>query len=107
MPPRPRPLTRHHSEPAFLQRLHALETPGLTVLGVARESDAALVRQHAAREGYRFPITLDAEPLAAALSRRRLVPLTVTITRSGRMHQVIPGEMSEEDVLSLAIMGTS
>jgi len=94
------PFCRRHNR--HLQRLYAEAPPGLTVLGVARETDAARVRRHAAAEGYRFPITLEAEPLAAALSRRRLVPLTVTVARDGTLRQVIPGEMSEEDMLSLA-----
>ncbi len=94
------PFCRRHNR--HLQKLHALAPPALAVLGVARETDAAHVRQHVAREGYRFPVTLAAEPLAAALSRRRLVPLTVTIGRDGTLRQVIPGEMSEDDMLSLA-----
>jgi peroxiredoxin len=94
------PFCRRHNR--HLQKLHALAPPGLAVLGVARETDEALVRRHGAREGYRFPITLAAEPLAAALSRRRIVPLTVTIGRDGTLRQVIPGEMSEDDMLSLA-----
>ena len=99
------PFCRRHNR--HLQRLHAEAPPGLQVLGVARETDAGQVRRHAAREGYGFPITLDAEPLAAVLSRRRLVPLTVTIARDGRLLQVIPGEMSEDDVLSLARLATA
>lgn len=98
------PFCRRHNQ--HLQRLFAEAPPGLLVLGAARETDAARVRRHAAAEGYRFPITLDTEPLAAALSRRRLVPLTVTVRRDGTLRQVIPGEMSEEDVLSLARLAT-
>lgn len=94
------PFCRRHNR--HLQRLHAEAPSGLVVLGAAREVDAALVRRHAAHEGYRFPMTLQTEPLAAVLSRRRLVPLTVTLARDGTLRQVIPGEMSEEDVLSLA-----
>jgi thiol-disulfide isomerase/thioredoxin len=94
------PFCRRHNR--HVQKLHTLAPPRLAVLGVARETDAAQVRRHVAREGYRFPVTLAAEPLAAALSRRRLVPLTVTIGRDGTLRQVIPGEMSEDDVLSLA-----
>jgi peroxiredoxin len=94
------PFCRRHNR--HVQKLHELRTPGLVVLGVARETDAELVRGHAAAQGYGFPITLATEPLAAALSRRRLIPLTVTIDRDGRLRQVIPGEMSEDDVLELA-----
>jgi len=98
------PFCRRHNR--HLQKLHESAPAGLAVLGVAREIDAALVRRHAAKEGYRFPITLAAEPLAAALSRRRLVPLTVTIGPDGTLRQVIPGEMSEDDVLGLARLAT-
>ena len=73
----------------------------LVVLGVARDGDAAAVRHHAERHGYTFPITLDQAPLAAALSARRVSPLTVTVDRAGRLLQVIPGEMFESDVLEL------
>lgn len=98
------PYCRRHNQ--RLQKLHALGSPGLVVLGVARETDAALVRRHAAQEGYGFPITLANDALAAALSRRRLVPLTVTIGRDARLRQVIPGEMSEDDMLGLARLAT-
>jgi hypothetical protein len=39
--------------------------------------------------------------MAAALSTRNMIPLTVTVDRQGRLKQVIPGEMFEEDVLDL------
>jgi hypothetical protein len=44
--------------------------------------------------------------MSAALSARKLVPLTVTVDRRGRLKQVIPGEMSEDDVLDLLKLGT-
>ena len=44
---------------------------------------------------------MDQAPLAAALSARRVIPLTVTVDRAGRLLQVIPGEMFEDDVLEL------
>lgn len=94
------PFCRRHNE--HVQKLHrAAAGQRLTVLGVARERDAAAVRRHAAEHGYTFPITLDHAPLAAALSARRIIPLTVTVDRGGRLLQVIPGEMFESDVLEL------
>ena len=94
------PFCRRHNE--HVEKLHraAAGTP-LTALGVARERDPELVRRHAAQRGYSFPITLDTAPLAAVLSARRNIPLTVTVDRSGRLLQAIPGEMFEEDVLEL------
>ena len=94
------PFCRRHNE--HVEKLHrAAAGRRLAVLGVARERDAAAVRRHAAERGYTFPITLEHAPLAAALSARRIIPLTVTVDRGGRLLQVIPGEMFESDVLEL------
>jgi hypothetical protein len=43
--------------------------------------------------------------MAAALSMRRLTPLTVTVDRQGRLKQVIPGEMTADDMLGLLALG--
>ena len=42
---------------------------------------------------------MDQGPMAAALSSRKVIPLTVTVDRQGRLRQEIPGEMFEEDVM--------
>lgn len=94
------PYCRRHN-PRIDKLHHAAAGRPLRVLGAARERDAAAVRRHAQAMGYRFPITLDAQPLAQVLSLRRMSPLTVTVDRQGRLQQVIPGEMAEEDVLEL------
>jgi len=78
----------------------AAQGQALTVLGVVRSNDAAAVARHAAARGWSFPNTLDAEALAAALSRRRSVPLTAVVDRQGRFVEVVPGEMFETDVLA-------
>lgn len=91
---------RHNRHVARLQQISA-GLP-LEILTVARERDADAVRRHLDRQGHRFAVTLDHAPLAAALSTRRMVPLTVTVDRAGRLLQVIPGEMAEDDVLELA-----
>jgi thiol-disulfide isomerase/thioredoxin len=91
---------RHNAHVARLQR----ESAGrpLEILTVARERDADAVRRYLAQHGYGFAVTLDAAPMAAALTTRRMIPLTVTVARDGRLKQVIPGEMFEDDVLELA-----
>ena len=71
----------------------------LEILTVARERDATAVRAYLARHGYSFQVTLDHSAMAAALSSRKVIPLTVTVDRQGRLQQVIPGEMFEEDVM--------
>jgi thiol-disulfide isomerase/thioredoxin len=97
------PYCRRHNQ--HLEKLHraAAALPGqpLQVLGVARENDAAAVQRYARQQGWSFPITLDNRALAAALSERRMSPLTAVVARDGRLKQVLPGEMFEEDVMEL------
>ncbi len=94
------PFCRRHNQ--HVEKLHrAAAGRALTVLGVARDRDPAAVRRHVQSQGYGFPVTLDYRPLAEALSQRNMIPLTVTVDRQGRLRQVIPGEMFEEDVLEL------
>lgn len=94
------PFCKRHNQ--HIEKLYRAADPqALAVLGVARERDAATVQRYAASQGYSFPITLDHTPLAAALSERRMIPLTITVDRQGRLLQAIPGEMFEEDVMEL------
>ena len=94
------PFCRRHNQ--HLEKLHrAAAGKRLRVLGVARETDAALVARYAQAQGYTFPITLNQPELAALLSPRRAVPMTVVINRQGRLKQTLPGEMFEEDLLEL------
>jgi thiol-disulfide isomerase/thioredoxin len=74
----------------------------LRVIGVAGDGDAARVRDYVRQQGWRFAVTLGAEPLRASLTARRVVPLTCVLDRAARLREVIPGEMSEPDVLGLA-----
>jgi thiol-disulfide isomerase/thioredoxin len=94
------PYCRRHNQ--HVEKLHrAAAGRALTVLGVARDRDPAAVRRYLQSQGYGFPVTLDYRPLAEVLSQRNMIPLTVTVDRQGRLKQVIPGEMFEEDVLEL------
>jgi thiol-disulfide isomerase/thioredoxin len=74
----------------------------LQILGVAMDTDHKAVRDYMARNGYSFPVALDAGGLRARFTRRRVIPMTCLIDRQGRFLQAIPGEMSEDDVLELA-----
>lgn len=99
------PFCRRHNQ--HLEKLHraalAAASP-LRVLGVARERDAAVVRRYAQAQGYSFDITLDHAPLAAALSERKVIPLTAYVDRHNRLQQVLPGEMFEEDVMEFLLL---
>ena len=74
----------------------------LQVLGVAHDRQADTVQRHLATHGWTFDVTLDEQPLHAVLSARRITPLTCVLDRQGRLREVIPGEMSADDVLGLA-----
>lgn len=74
----------------------------LRVLGVAQDRDADAVRRYLAAKQLPIEATLDAAPMHAALTERRVIPLTCAVDRMGRLREVIPGEMFEEDVLALA-----
>lgn len=96
------PFCRRHNQ--HVEKLHRAAVAAgapLRVLGVAREKDALLVRRYSQQQGYTFPITLDHAALAAGLSERKMIPLTVVVDAQGRLQQVLPGEMSEDDVLEL------
>ncbi len=94
------PFCRRHN--AHVDKLYrAAADGGPQVLTVARDRDPAAVRRYLASNGYTFPVSLDAEPLAAALSTRRIIPLTLVVDRQGRLKQAVPGEMFEEDVMEL------
>jgi thiol-disulfide isomerase/thioredoxin len=94
------PFCRRHN--AHLQELYeAARGKPLRVLGVVRERDTAAVQRYLQALGWSFPNTHDTTPMAAALSERRMIPLTVTVDRRGRLLQVLPGEMFEDDLLEL------
>lgn len=97
------PFCRRHN--VHVEKLHrALAGRPAAVLGVAQDRDPALVQRYAAQQGYSFPVTLAWPAMTAALSTRRMIPLTITVDRTGRLRQVIPGEMTEADVLELAAL---
>jgi thiol-disulfide isomerase/thioredoxin len=99
------PFCRRHNTHIETLRRAATGKP-LELITIARENDAPAVQAILARHGWRFAVTLDNAPMSAALSARRLIPLTVTVDRRGRLKQVIPGEMSEDDVLDLLKLST-
>ena len=94
------PFCKRHNE--HVEKLHrAARGKALTVLGIARDRDPETVRRMMADKQWSFPVSMDHGPLAAALSQRNMIPLTVTVDRGGRLGQVIPGEMFEEDLLDM------
>jgi peroxiredoxin len=92
--------TRHN--PHVQKLLAASAGLPLRVIGAAQDKSADAVRAYVQRHGYSFDVTLDARALHEALSPRKVIPLTCVVDRSGRLREVIPGEMFEDDVLELA-----
>ena len=99
------PFCRRHN--THVEALHrAIADRPLALITIAREPEADEVRRTLQRQGWSFPVTLQNAAMASALSGRKSVPLTVTVGRQGRLLQVIPGEMFEEDVLDLLKLAT-
>jgi len=94
------PFCRRHNAHVDKLRQQAAGRP-LELITVARDNDPQTVRRYLAQHGWSFAVTLDQAPMREALSMRNVIPLTVTVDRKGRLKQVIPGEMFEEDVLEL------
>ena len=88
---------RHNAHIEKLRRAAAGRP--LEIITVARDKDPAAVKAYLARYGYGFQVTMAQDAMAAALSRRKVIPLTITVDRQGRLGQVIPGEMFEDDVM--------
>ncbi len=95
------PFCKRHN--ARVEALHrAVQGQRLRVLGLAIDHDADLVRRTVTERGWTFPVALDDGVLRARLTSRRVLPTTCVVDRSGRLAQVIPGEMAEDDVRGLA-----
>jgi len=90
---------------AHIEKLRRAASGGkLRIVTVAREKDAEPVHQYLRKHGYGFDVTLDHAAMSAALSARKIIPLTVLITPDGRLKMAIPGEMFEEDVMTWAAL---
>jgi thiol-disulfide isomerase/thioredoxin len=75
----------------------------LRIVMAARDRDPEVVRHYLRQRDFQLDVTLqDAPALQAVLSARRVIPLTCAVDRQGRLREVIPGEMFEEDVLELS-----
>lgn len=74
----------------------------IRVMGATTETDEAKIKAYVESSQLHFPVAMVNADFRAQFTRRRVIPLTCLVTAAGRLLQVIPGEMSQEDVLSLA-----
>jgi thiol-disulfide isomerase/thioredoxin len=89
---------------AHVEKLHR-EVAGrrLRVLGLAGDRDPRAVQRYLGQHGYTFPVSVvDSERMRLRLALGRTIPTTVGIDREGSVGLALPGEMFEEDVLSMA-----
>ncbi len=92
---------RRHN--ARIDQLHRRSAGAhLRVVGMALDGDDAAVRRYMTVNGYSFPVVVGDGGLRERFTSRRVIPMTALVDRNGRVGQVIPGEMAEDDVLALA-----
>jgi thioredoxin-related protein len=97
------PYCRRHN--ARLEKLHrATEGQRLRILAVALDRDQVTVRRYMDSLDLHFPVLVGGAELGSRFTRRRVTPTTCLVDRRGRLLQVIPGEMAEDDVLALAVL---
>lgn len=92
---------RHNQRVELLRRQVEADHLPLRLLGVAQDREPQAVRRYLAEQGLGLPFTLDYRLLRDALSARSVIPLTAVIDAAGRLRELIPGEMAEDDVLGL------
>jgi hypothetical protein len=97
------PYCRRHN--GRLQKLHrATQGQPLRALAVALDRDESAVAGYMAANGFEFPVLVGGADLRSRFTRRLVIPMTCLVDRRGRLLQVIPGEMAEDDVLALAAL---
>jgi thiol-disulfide isomerase/thioredoxin len=94
---------RHH--PAVHRLQTASAGRGLRVITAAQEATDApgreRVRLHLQQGNWPLPVLREHDALRRIFGTRRVTPTTVVIDRQGLVREVIPGLMSEDDVLGL------
>lgn len=93
---------RQHPRMAALAR--ELAGRPMSVIAVAEAASPAAVRRHLEElgvQGLRTVLDPDGR-WRRQVTGRRVTPLTAVIDRQGRLREVIPGEMAEDDVRGLA-----
>jgi len=86
-----------------LQKLtEAVRGKGLEILTVSIDRQPDDAREYLAKHGYTFDAAMETDALREIFGKRRVIPEIFVIEADGRVAEVIPGEMFEEDVLDLA-----
>ncbi|PLC53469.1 alkyl hydroperoxide reductase [Pollutimonas nitritireducens] len=74
---------------------------GLEILTVSIDRVEGDAVGYVEKYDYTFPVAMETEALREVLGKRKVIPNIFVIKADGRIAEVIPGEMFEEDVLDL------
>lgn len=86
----------------YLQRLwDDAKNKGLEVLAISIDRDEADARKYIQEKKYTFPVVMQTPELLQTFGKRRIIPKIIVVKADGKVAEVIPGEMFEEDVLEL------
>jgi thiol-disulfide isomerase/thioredoxin len=75
----------------------------IRILGATAEKDVSKVRGYIQANQFHFPVAMVGAEFRAQFTPRRVIPMTCLVSADSRLLQAIPGEMSNADVLSLAV----
>ncbi len=86
----------------YVQKLWARSrSSGLEILTVSIDRVEADAVDYMRKHGYTFPAAMETEALREVMGKRKVIPSILVIKADGRVAEVIPGEMFEEDVADL------
>ncbi|MYN13109.1 redoxin family protein [Pusillimonas sp. TS35] len=86
----------------YMQKLwQAAQGSGLEILTVSIDRVDKDAADYMGKHAYTFPVAMETPALRAVLGKVKVIPNIYVIEADGRVAEVIPGEMFEEDVLGL------
>lgn len=87
--------------PYFQQLYDQARTQGLEILTISIDRKESEAREYIAQNKYTFPSAMQTPEILAVMGKRRVIPKVFVVGADGKVVEVIPGEMFEEDVLEL------
>ncbi len=73
----------------------------LAILTVSIDKQAAPAQEYMQKHGYTFPVALETPALRDVFGKTKTIPKIIVVQPDGKVAEIIPGEMFEEDVLNL------
>ncbi|MEO6984605.1 MAG: TlpA disulfide reductase family protein [Paralcaligenes sp.] len=86
----------------YVQKLTLLaQNKGLEILTVSIDRHESAAKEYIQKHHYTFPVAMETPELLKQFGKRKVIPQIFVIKADGKLAEVIPGEMFEEDVLDL------